>query len=201
MSDRNPTRTALLELQDEQRAMHEGYVFLDEKCLLLAGEMLRQLARLAGLRQALEAAQARAAQALQAALGRHGLAGLGWQPPRPQAGAVGTVTPGMLMGVRLQTARWTSDDQPPPPAIAASPEMRDLRAAYAALIEAAAPLAAVQGNLERLSQEYRRSVRRARALQDVLLPELTRDIGDIATRIEELEQQDAITMRHGALHR
>ena len=39
----NPTRAALLELQDERHAMREGYVFLDEKCLLLAGEMLRQL--------------------------------------------------------------------------------------------------------------------------------------------------------------
>ncbi|MDH4290118.1 MAG: hypothetical protein OEV65_15360, partial [Aquincola sp.] len=61
-----------------------------------------------------------------------------------------------------------------------------------------APLAAVVGNLERLSQEYRRSVRRARALQDVLLPALERDVADIETRLEELEQQEAVTMRHRA---
>ena len=40
MSEASPTRAAVLELKDEQRAMHEGYVFLDEKCLLLAGEIL-----------------------------------------------------------------------------------------------------------------------------------------------------------------
>lgn len=199
MSDRNPTRAALLELQDEQRAMHEGYVFLDEKCLLLAGEMLRQLGQLATLRAALDAAQARAVQALQAGLGRHGLAGLALQPPRPQQGAQGTVAAGALMGVALQQARWVADPRPAPPSVAASPEARDARAAFTALVEAAAPLAAVQGNLERLSQEYRRAVRRARALQDVLLPELAHGIADIATRIEELEQQDAIAMRHGAL--
>lgn len=201
MTDRNPTRAALLELQDEQRAMHEGYVFLDEKCLLLAGEMLRQLGLLAALRATLEAAQARAVQALQAGLGRHGLAGLTLLPPPPQDEARGEVQAAALMGVRLQQARWTTDGRPPPPAVADSPEARDLREAFTALVEAAAPLAAVQGNLERLSQEYRRSVRRARALQDVLLPELAHGIADIATRIEELEQQDAITMRHGALHR
>ena len=39
--DVTPTRSVVLDLKDERRAMHEGYVFLDEKCLLLAGEMLR----------------------------------------------------------------------------------------------------------------------------------------------------------------
>ena len=45
MTDASPTRAVVLELKDEQRAMHEGYVFLDEKCLLLAGEILRELER------------------------------------------------------------------------------------------------------------------------------------------------------------
>jgi hypothetical protein len=40
-------------------------------------------------------------------------------------------------------------------------------------------------------------VRRARALQDVLLPELDRAVGDLETRLEELEQEDAIWMRQG----
>jgi len=56
-------------------------------------------------------------------------------------------------------------------------------------------LAATAGNLERLSFEYRRAVRRARALSDVLLPELDRDVYEIETRLEELEQEDAISMR------
>ena len=46
--------------------------------------------------------------------------------------------------------------------------------------------------------EYRRAVRRARALQDVLLPELDRTVYEIETRLEELEQEDAIWMRRGA---
>ena len=56
----------------------------------------------------------------------------------------------------------------------------------------------MSGNLERLSLEYRRSVRRARALQDVMLPELDHSIYDIESRLEELEQEDAVWMRHGA---
>ena len=38
-------------------------------------------------------------------------------------------------------------------------------------------------------------MRRARALQDVLLPELDRTLYEIETRLEELEQEDAIWMR------
>ena len=41
------------------------------------------------------------------------------------------------------------------------------------------------------------SVRRARALQDVLLPEIDRSLYDIETRLDELEQEDAIWMRQG----
>jgi V/A-type H+-transporting ATPase subunit D len=38
-----PTRSAALELADEHRLMRQGYEFLDEKRMLLATEILRQL--------------------------------------------------------------------------------------------------------------------------------------------------------------
>jgi V/A-type H+-transporting ATPase subunit D len=79
-----------------------------------------------------------------------------------------------------------------------SPEAEACRAAFAAALAAATALAAVAGNLERLSAEYHRAVRRARALQDVMLPELDHGIGDIESRLEELEQEDAVWMRQGA---
>ena len=199
MNERNPTRSALLELQDEQRAMHEGHVFLDEKCLLLAGEMLRQLGEHGVLQQRLRSAHEAAVRALRAAIGRHGLDGLQCQPAQPQDGARGHGSRSALMGVRLLQAGWTPDTAAAAEGLNPSPEVREARRAFVELVVAAVPLAAVSGNLERLSQEYRRSVRRARALQDVLLPELGHDIAEIQTRIEELEQQDAIAMRRGAL--
>ena len=66
------------------------------------------------------------------------------------------------------------------------------------LVKREVVLAAVSGNLERLSLDYQRAVRRARALQDVMLPELDRSIGDIEGRLEELEQEDAVWMRQQA---
>jgi V/A-type H+-transporting ATPase subunit D len=198
MSETTPTRAAVLELKDEQRAMHEGYVFLDEKCLLLAGEMLRQLSRHAELESRLQAAHGAAMAALQSALARHGLEGLQVQPADGLGDSSVVRESRSLMGVALQEARWSATAEAGAPAVNPSPEARACRAAFEALLAAAVPLAAVSGNLERLSREYRRSVRRARALQDVLLPELGRSVRDIETRLEELEQEEAVLMRRRA---
>jgi V/A-type H+-transporting ATPase subunit D len=198
MSDVSPTRSAVIEMKDERRAMHEGYVFLDEKCLLLAGEILRQLEQHGRLQRLFTALHDAALAALQAAVARHGLQGLQVYPPADLSGATVRITPRALMGVRLQQAAWVATDTAPPEAVMPSPEAEACRQAFAALLEAGTELAAVSGNLERLSFEYRRSVRRARALQDVMLPELDHTIADIEGRLEELEQEDAIWMRQGA---
>ena len=196
--DLTPTRSIVLELADERRAMHEGYVFLDEKCLLLASELLRELRRYAELRRTFAAAWEDALARLQAAVARHGLEGVQLQPPAELATARVTVTPQTLMGVRLQDAALAGAATPAAPTVDPSPEVETCRQAFARLLARAVPLAAVSGNLERLHHEYRRAVRRARALQDVLLPELDHTIREIDTRLAELEQEDAIWMRRGA---
>jgi V/A-type H+-transporting ATPase subunit D len=193
--DVTPTRSVVLELKDERRAMHEGYVFLDEKCLLLAGEMLRELARFADMQRGFLVRWDLAVTTLQAAVARHGLDGLQVYPPADFEHADIRRMPRSLMGVRLQEAELRSGPHAAPPAADRSPEAEACRRAFARLVDEAVRLAAVAGNLERLSTEYRRAVRRARALQDVLLPEVDRDVGEIETRLEELEQEDAIWMR------
>jgi V/A-type H+-transporting ATPase subunit D len=198
MTEVTPTRSAVLEQKDERRAMHEGYVFLDEKCLLLAGEMLRELAHYAASQRDFLAAWDAAVAALQAAVARHGLDGLQVYPPADLTDANVERTPRTLMGVTLQDAAFVAGTECGPTAIDRSPEAEACRRAFRALVGTAVPLAAVAGNLERLQLEYRRAVRRARALQDVLLPEIDRSIGEIETRLEELEQEDAIWMRAGA---
>ena len=193
--DVTPTRSVVQELKDERVAMREGYVFLDEKCLLLAGEMLRELARYAEAKREFVAAWTSAIAALQAAVARHGLDGLETYPPADLGDGAVHLASRSLMGVRLQNATFDAPAVTPPPAIDASPEAETCRRAFRAVVVRAAPLAGIAGNLERLRHEYRRAVRRARALQDVLLPEVSRSVHEIETRLEELEQEDAIWMR------
>ena len=45
MADVAPSRSAILELRDERQAMVEGHAFLDEKCLAIAAEIVRELSR------------------------------------------------------------------------------------------------------------------------------------------------------------
>jgi len=194
----SPTRSAVIELKDERRAMHEGYVFLDEKCLLLAGEILRELARYGELQRALRALHDEALATLRAAVVRHGLQGLQIYPPSDLATASLQIRGRSLMGVRLQNAALDTGAAQAEIAVNRSPEAEACRRAFAAVLAAATTIAAVSGNLERLSLEYRRSVRRARALQDVMPPELDRTIYEIDSRLEELEREDAIWMRQGA---
>ena len=70
-----PTRSAVLELREEGRALREGHAFLDEKCLLLAAEMVRGLRRYEALQREFRIAEQTARAALEAALARHGLQG------------------------------------------------------------------------------------------------------------------------------
>jgi len=200
VSDASPTRSAVVELKDERRAMHEGYVFLDEKCLLLAGEILRQLQQHATLQRTLAARHAAALRELQAAVARHGLHGLQVAPAPEGEGWQLALQPGLLMGVKLQAAALQGSAGGLPAAAEGSPELAACREAFAALLAAAAPLAAVAGNLERLSAEYRKAVRRARALQDVMLPELDGTIRDFEGRLEEMEQEEAVAIRCGGSH-
>ena len=192
-----PTRSVVLELGDERRAMREGHAFLDEKCLLLAGEMLRELGRHRTFGKRLRAAYDAAIASLASAVARHGLEALLVHPSAAAASSRVTASSRSLMGVRLVAAKLTLDGPPHPSAVDRSPEAEACRASFAALAAVAAQAAASSANLERLDAEYRRAVRRARALQDVLLPELDRTLAELDTRLAELEQEDAIWMRQG----
>ena len=179
--------------------MREGHAFLDEKCLLLAGEIVRELDRYSVLAGKLRGASDDAMRALAAAIGRHGLDGLELYPSGDLSAARFVQNLGSLMGVKLAEASLSAQSIGHAAAVGPSPEAERCRLACAVLIERAAALGAVAGNLERLSIEYRQSLRRARALADVLLPEIARATGELETRLEELEQEDAIYMSRAAM--
>jgi V/A-type H+-transporting ATPase subunit D len=197
MADVAPSRSAILELRDERQAMVEGHAFLDEKCLAIAAEIVKELARYLRLEEELLAASREAARALAAAIARHGLAELNLHPAPSLAQASLALRTRPVMGVRIATASLAGSREPPFPPDWGSPEATACAAAFARLL-ALAPLAGVSaGNLERLSEEYRRSIRRARALDDVLIPEAARELAAMETGLEDLEREDAIAMRLG----
>lgn len=198
MSELTPTRSVVLELRDEQRAMRQGHAFLDEKCLLLVGEIVRELGRYAARAREVREASAAATRALAAAVARHGLEGLQLYPAGDLSMARFECRRRSLMGVPLVDATLAAHVAVEHAAVDPSPEAERCRLACAAVVEQAVALAAMAGNLERLSIEYRKSLRRARAIADVILPDLEHVTRDLDTRIEELEQEDAIFMSRAA---
>jgi V/A-type H+-transporting ATPase subunit D len=197
MSDFTPTRSLAIQLGDERRTMREGYAFLDEKCLLLAGRMLSELRRWQALLRELASLQAHARRQLAAAVARHGLNGL-----QVYATALSTqrlVTERTdLLGVVLLDAHLAGERTDPPLAVHPSPEAEACRHAFAAVAAKLIGLAALSGNLARLYAEYRKTVRRVRALQDVLLPEIERTLAEVETSLEELEQDEFGFLRRAA---
>jgi V/A-type H+-transporting ATPase subunit D len=195
MTEIAPTRSALIALKDERRTMREGYAFLDEKCLLLAAAMLREVRRFETLRAELAERQGKALRALQGAVSRHGLHGLQCYPAADGSHQAVRTTRKSLLGVALLEARLERKAERPEPAVNPSPEAEACRAAFGELLPGLVQMAALAGNLERLYREYRRTVRRVRALQDVLLPEIDATLNEVETRLEELERDEALWVR------
>ena len=195
MNDVTPTHSAYLELLEERQGMGEGYQFLDEKRLVLAAEILHELSRFEQTLPGFRSDYRRAGEALQAALSRHGLDGLEVYPRAESVVRNRELTRRSVLGVQLQDIRWTLGGQEVPPAVNRTPEADLCRDQFSRLVPEMVALASMTRNLERLREEYRRTARRARALEDVLLPELDKTLSELDSDLEELEREEAIRVR------
>ena len=190
-----PTRAALLALKDERTVVTEAYNFLDEKRLLLAAELLRQLDQYQQLLTKTESQAESAKRALAAAIARHGLQGLGVYPAASLDGFRLVTSKKNFMGVTL----LESDQHIPPgddsiTTLASNPsfEAETCRTAFQEILQQGATLAELSGNIHRLLLEYRLTERRARALENIILPEIDQALGDMSVHLEEMELEDVI---------
>lgn len=194
-----PTHSAFLELKDERDSMREGYRFLDEKRLILAGEILAELGRYEQGMAEFRADYAEAVKRLRDAVGRHGLEGVQVYPVAAPLTGGFDLRARSVLGVRVQEAVCHPDPTAAPRAADPSSEGDACREAFRALIPAAARLAAMAGNLERLRREYLHTARRARALEDVLLPEVEEALQAIDAVLEEQEREEAIRVHRAGI--
>jgi V/A-type H+-transporting ATPase subunit D len=196
------TRVAFLELADERRLVREGYELLDEKRMLLATEILRQLRRHAGLQQELARLAAEALAALEAAVGLHGFDDLTVEPKLDLATALLAVREQSLLGLRLVEAALEDPASAPGAGPRpSSPEARRCADAFRALLARQAGLAACVASLQRLLREYVRTERRARALENVVLPEIDGSLRAIEEQLDAVDQEEAVRVRNAAASR
>jgi hypothetical protein len=125
--DVTPTRSVVLELKDERRAMHEGYVFLDEKCLLLAGKCART--RASPTCSARFWLDGMPPVRVAAAVARHDLGPQVYPPAVRATWADAAIADGVAPQEALRSGAAA------PPAVDRSPEAEDCRRAFAHLLE------------------------------------------------------------------
>ncbi|MGB0085306.1 MAG: V-type ATP synthase subunit D [Rhodomicrobiaceae bacterium] len=196
MAEDPPTRSAALALVDERGVMRQGYEFLDEKRVLLAAEILRRLRDYDEREKEFLRALRSARDALARAVARHGLENLQVYPPRLPGPAAPARRRSLFLGVPLLALSFEA--APGAPAFAPldpSPEADECQKAFLQLLEHIAMLAAESGNLRRLAAEYRRTEKRARALENVLLPEIEERLKRINEHLEVFDQEEAIRAR------
>jgi V/A-type H+-transporting ATPase subunit D len=220
-----PTQSAYLELKAERAGMDEGYRFLDEKRLILASEILTALRTHEQVMKRWREAERAALDALRAAVGRHGVEELSLYPPLAAPSCVAETEVRTVLGVRIEqlpsalesgnsmetgsarenaetragpSLNSTAQSEPSKRALNPSPEADHCRDCFAELLPLARHLAVIDGNLERLRDEYTRTARRARALEDVLLPEIDDNLKAIDNALEELEREESVRVRYTA---
>jgi len=190
------TRAALLELKDEQQLVKDGYNLLDEKRIMLAQEVRKQLALLKELREQSRQAEKAARDALQSALRLHGLDELSVYPPVSAASDRLNLKRRRLLGIELLETQLT--DEPVPGeagAVNRTAEAHACALAYRAWRRVLIELAACSVNLRRLVREYIRTHRRAEAIENVLLPEIESALKMIDEQLESQDQEEAARVR------
>jgi len=193
------TRVAFLELKDERRLVQEGYELLDEKRVLLAGEILRQLRHHNALQDQIGGHELDARSALEAAVDAYGFDELTVEPKRSLENTLVRQEVQTFLGIRLVEAGLDETGAiVEPPSLLPLPEARHCAVAFRRLIAAHVAAAACAGNLRRLAHEYRRTERRARALENVVLPEIDVSLRFIEEQLDAVDQEEAVRVRNAA---
>ena len=198
MADRTPTATRIsfLELSDERRMVREGHALLDEKRMLLAAEILAGLRRYRELRAGWLAGLDRARQALAAATRRHGFDNLTVHPARLGTFAAVSLRRHRLLGLPLVEAELElAEAEPEFRPAETSPEVAACKESFQTLAAQAATLAGLAVSLRIMARDYVRTERRARALENVILPEIDADLRFVDTQLESIDQEESIRVR------
>lgn len=197
------TRVAFLELKDERRLVQEGYELLDEKRVLLATEIMRQLRHFTALQEDLRRLGGRALEAFESAVGMHGFDKLTVEPKLPLGPAQVVLHEQPFLGLRLVEAALDERNGAASQAESnpTTPEARDCALAFRGMMARHVELAACVASLRRLIDEYVRTERRARALENVVLPEIDDSLHFIEEQLDAVDQEEAVRVRNAAAAR
>lgn len=199
MSMARAARSQLHALGRERQAARLGRDLLDDKREAILRTLIERSTRRAGARSAVTAALSRAQRALDAALiETGGLAVAAAALAQPVAASV-TWVPGSVVGVptpRLEAA--VPAFEPRYGAAALTAELDAAGADFSAVIAALVAFAEEEEAARNLQSGLTRTIRRLRALEQVVIPRIEREIRAVAVALEEDERDDTVRHRQAA---
>ena len=190
------TRSAFLELKDEQTLIREGYDLLDQERILIASQILIQLKEYQTFFDNYLTMNQKAMQAMASASSRLGFDTLTIYPRQVIKSCSLKRQPQVFLGVVINAASLEMEtEQHSTQPIHPSPEAQLCALRFSELTKLSVELGTKAGNLRRLCAKYVQTERRAKALENVLLPEISHALKFIDEKLEEVEQEDAIRVR------
>lgn len=189
------THADLLDLRNERGIMQEGFHFLDEKRLMLAAECLKELTHLEALEARAVEQREKVRQALRRVILEQGLAGTRSLPPALEIKTDFHFLTQNFLGTSVLTGDPGLLATPVKQRIPTSETTRKCADAVVEWLQQLANIAVLTHNLTDLVADYKRTERRARAIEDVLLPENEEQIRDLEDRLEDIDQEEAIRVR------
>jgi V/A-type H+-transporting ATPase subunit D len=164
---------------------------------MLAHEMLRQLAAYESTQEEIVLAEKLAIGALDAGISRHGLDTLEAYPPWDIHELEPPVISSGYLGLTLLEASWSEQPEPATPENwMNSPEVHACRLHYLRCLQLYFQQSLTSANLLRLKEEYVRSERRARALDQLIMPEMRKSLKQIEEKLDEIEQEENFSVRN-----
>ncbi len=193
------TRIAVMELKDERQLVREGYELLDEKRMLLAAQIQRELKRFrcsaarkrrASARFAFPRARCGAPPRSRRAVGLS--ASIDARRGAPRDPPLAPVQLGIARGASGAGRANTRSSRTARQSDAGGARLRRGAAQW---LHRAVELAACSVNLRRLVRDYVRTERRARAIENVLMPEIESAIKIIEEQLEGMDQEEIARLR------
>lgn len=194
------SRAELLELKREHEVVEEGHRLLDERRVLLARELLSRLAAYDRRRAEFDARERVAHDRLIEATDAMGLEQIQVYPPLDGRSVAVRTHDARFIGVAMTRAELTAEPAADPvrPPVFEYAEAVATAEAFSGLFAEAVALASDLAELYALEAEYRRTQRRVRALEKILLPELEERQRILEAALEELDIEEAVRVRLAA---
>mgnify|MGYP003508136417 FL=1 len=166
---------------------------------MLATEILRELRAHEVVQTTLDRLWLEARAALAGAVEIHGFEDLTVEPPCLRDTVLLRQAQRSFLGLRLAEASLDAAPcVPASPPVRSTPELKRCAGAFRQLTGELVAQAARAANLRRLIDEYRRTERRARALENVLLPEIDHSLKFIEEQLDAVDQEEAVRVRNAA---